>query len=184
MDDNILYAPIKIAAARHSLTAGMNYGIGLLPAGKVAAVTFAYDPAEILGTEGCELTINEDGVLIHYNAPAGAFYAMATLVQIIEDTGADLRCDRADLILDEYRLAIELIDLAQDVGNFHYAVKFSDTAKQKTMLERLVDKLPALIEEVRRTWLVRSRYSYPDDSLAPLTHMMADARARLEALEA
>ncbi len=95
----------------------------------------------------------------------------------------DLHCDRADLILSEYRLAIDLIDLAQDVGDFHYGVKAHDTLKQTAMLERLVAKLPGLIEEIRRTWLIRNRYSYLDDSLAPLTGMLEEAKERVESLK-
>ncbi len=99
-------------------------------------------------------------------------------------TQTDLRCKRATLVIDEYRLALSLIRLMQTVGLYHHAVKNDDTDAQVNALAELCRKLPALIGEVRRTWLLRNRYSYLDESLIPLTTMLRQAEEKSQALKA
>ncbi len=96
----------------------------------------------------------------------------------------DLHCERAALILDEYALAINLIDFAEVVGEYHYAVKAADAAAQAAALERILAEVPALIGEIKRTWLLRNRYSYLDESLQPLYTIRNQATAKLSALKA
>ncbi len=96
----------------------------------------------------------------------------------------DLRCARAALVMDEYRLALALVRLAQDIGLYHLAVLHEDVPAQITHLETLCSTLPGLIAEVRRTWLARNRYSYMDESLQPLATTLSSAREKLAAMKA
>ncbi len=95
----------------------------------------------------------------------------------------DLRCDRASLILDEYELAISLIDFSCTVGEYHYAVKGNDPIGQRGALDCMIRDLPFLIGEVKRTWLCRNKYSYLDDSLVPLTTILHQAEEKLKACQ-
>ncbi len=96
----------------------------------------------------------------------------------------DLRCEKSELILEEYRIALSLIRFAQYIGLYHHAVRSENVVQQETILERICKDLPALIGELRRTWLVRNRYSYLDDSLYPLTSMLKVAEEKLATLHA
>lgn len=92
-------------------------------------------------------------------------------------TKVDLRCDRASLILDEYRLALGIVRMTQLMGKYHRACYEDDASKQIEMLDAIIDVTPKLAEELRRTWLMRNRYGYLDDSLARLTRVLYRAQA-------
>lgn len=94
----------------------------------------------------------------------------------------DLRCDKAELILDEYRLALRLIRLAQDFGSYHFAEKNEDVPAQTALLEHIVATLPVLMDEVRRTWRARNREAYLAESLGPLGARLHEAEEKLAAL--
>ncbi len=94
----------------------------------------------------------------------------------------DLRCDRSGLILEEYRVALVPVGLMQSVGKYHHAVRAEDTAAQKALPETVISEMPAIIGEIRRTWLLRNRYSYLDESLLPLTTMLEQAKEARKAL--
>ncbi len=94
----------------------------------------------------------------------------------------DMRCDKSKLILDEYRLALSLVNLAQSIGLYHHAVKSEDINEQQLLLTDICKKLPILIGNLKTTWLERNRYSYLDESLRPLNDMVITARTRLSEL--
>ena len=84
-------------------------------------------------------------------------------------TRVDLRCERASLILDEYRLALGIVRMTQLMGKYHRAFYNEDKPMQAEILDEIISVMPRLIGELRRTWLKRNRYSYLDDSLTRLT---------------
>jgi hypothetical protein len=60
-----------------------------LPAGD-AGVTLRVAPERVAHAQGYELTIAPDGVLIEAHDAAGVFYAVCTLIQIVEQSGGRL----------------------------------------------------------------------------------------------
>lgn len=94
----------------------------------------------------------------------------------------ELQCDRADLVLDEYRLAIKIIKLMQSIGKYQHAVRREDTETRIAELDILINGIPTAIEEFRRTWLERNKYSYLDDSLVYLNNILNQAIAKRNTL--
>jgi hypothetical protein len=99
-------------------------------------------------------------------------------------SSVDLGCDHAELILDEYRLAFGMIRMTQVMGKYHRAFYDGDKALQAAYLEEIIARIPPLVGEVRRTWLIRNRYSYLDDSLTRLTNVAERAKILLAELNA
>lgn len=56
----------------------------------VSALIFSYIPSYSL--QGYEIVVDESGIVITYSSPEGAFYAAATLKQIIKQTGRTIPC--------------------------------------------------------------------------------------------
>ena len=101
--------------------------------------------------------------------------ALLPVLDEAEPTYAD-----AELVKAEYKNSIKLIMLGQIVGLYQKAAKANDTDTMKAHLERIVSDLPEIISEIRRTWLIRNRYSYLDDSLAPLEKLFGEAKEKLK----
>ncbi len=91
----------------------------------------------------------------------------------------ELHCERSSLILDEYRLALKLVRMLQDVGLYHHAVRSENIPLQKELLTSVCTQLPYIIGQIKTTWLARNRYSYLDESLIPLNSMLNTATVRL-----
>lgn len=87
----------------------------------------------------------------------------------------DLRCGRAELILDEYRAALGVVRVTQLMGKYHHAVNSGDKALQIELLDEIKTGMPRLIREFKRTWLERNRYSYLDESIPRLTNVLKRA---------
>lgn len=86
----------------------------------------------------------------------------------------------AELVKDEYRNSIKLVMLGQIVGLYQKAAKVKDTLSMRAHLERIARDLPDIISEIRRTWLIRNRYSYLDESLVPLEKLLLEAKEKLK----
>lgn len=95
----------------------------------------------------------------------------------------NLTCDKAELILDELRLAFEVVHLMQIMGRYHVAFNTGDEALQLTYLEEMCAQMPAIIGELRRTWLIRNRYGYLDESVERFTRVQKQAEARIAELK-
>ena len=100
-------------------------------------------------------------------------------------TTVDLRCDHAELILDEYQLAIGVIRMTQLMGKYHRAFYDGNNKPlQAELLDQIIAAIPPLVGELRRTWLIRNRYSYLDDSLTRLTNVYSRAKELRKELDA
>lgn len=94
----------------------------------------------------------------------------------------NLTCDKAELILDEYRVAFKVVHLMQSIGRYFVAVNQNDKEMQIYHLETLCAQMPAIIGEIRRTWLIRNRYGYLDESLERFTRIWEQAKEKLTIL--
>ena len=88
LDDRALWASVHSAAERNPLTCSLRYAVGATAA--TPSVTFFKE--EELGHEAYTLTVTEDCIVITYGDEAGAFYGMATLVQLVENRGTAIPC--------------------------------------------------------------------------------------------
>ena len=87
--------------------------------------------------------------------------------------------------MDEYRLAIGIVRMTQLMGKYHRAF-YDDNNKplQAEMLDSIIAAIPALVKELKRTWLLRNRYSYLDDSVTRLTNVLERAKVLRQGLDA
>ncbi|MFD1772721.1 beta-N-acetylhexosaminidase [Paenibacillus rhizophilus] len=79
---------VQDAVSKH-LGLYLQISIGVRP-GSPCACIFTQNPN--LGDQTYELSVTETGVLITYSSPQAAFYAAATLKQLIQQTGGVLPC--------------------------------------------------------------------------------------------
>ncbi|QWU17141.1 Glycosyl hydrolase family 20, domain 2 [Paenibacillus sophorae] len=76
-------------AVSHVLGLNLPLSIGASP-GSSCAFIFSLDSS--LGEQTYELSVTETGVRVTYGSPQAAYYAVATLKQLIAQTGGDLPC--------------------------------------------------------------------------------------------
>ena len=91
----------------------------------------------------------------------------------------NLTCDKADLILDEYRFAFRIVHLMQIIGRYFVAVNEGNQEQQIIRLKELCTKIPSIIGELRRTWLIRNRYGYLDESVERFARIQRQAEEKL-----
>ena len=67
----------------------LSLSVGTRPS-VTAICNFSYD--SLLPSQGYEISIQDSGIGVTYSSPEGAFYAAATLKQIVEQSGRSLPC--------------------------------------------------------------------------------------------
>lgn len=70
-----------------TLNLHLTLSIGTRPT-VVSPCVFSYSPS--LSTQAYEITIDHNGIVVSYSSPVGAYYAVATLKQIIEQSGKSI----------------------------------------------------------------------------------------------
>jgi hypothetical protein len=89
----LLGAAQRLQAALRAAAAG-GWPLSAFGAAAGAGVAVRIDPAKVAQPQGYELTITPDLAEILAHDPAGAFYAIGTLIQVVEQSGARLPCLR------------------------------------------------------------------------------------------
>ncbi|MDH6372029.1 hexosaminidase [Paenibacillus sp. PastF-3] len=75
------------AVIKQALNLHLTLSIGTRPT-VVSACIFSYVPS--LSEQAYEIVIDQSGIVVSYSSPVGAFYAVATLKQIIEQSGRSI----------------------------------------------------------------------------------------------
>lgn len=96
---------------------------------------------------------------------------------------ADMRCEDAALIKEEYRFAIRLVKASSLFGSAVKARQAGDTAAEKPLLQQLSAQAGALAMEFGRLWLARSKQSWLADSVQQFIRAKAFADNRLAELK-
>ena len=95
------------------------------------------------------------------------------LAPIIDET--QMQRPDAELIKDDYKLAIDAVVLLQQIGLYYMAKDSGDDNMLQRSLAKLVDKIPCIISRTKELWLIRNKYSYLDVSLEPWVNILNDA---------
>lgn len=75
------------AVIKQALNLHLTLSIGTRPT-VISACTFRYVP--LLSEQAYEIVIDQSGIVVSYSSPVGAFYAVTTLKQIIEQSGRSI----------------------------------------------------------------------------------------------
>lgn len=75
------------AVIKQALNLHLTLSIGTRPT-VVSACIFSYVPS--LSEQAYEIVVDQSGIVVSYSSPVGAFYAVATLKQIIEQSGRSI----------------------------------------------------------------------------------------------
>ncbi|MBR7133514.1 MAG: family 20 glycosylhydrolase [Clostridia bacterium] len=96
---------------------------------------------------------------------------------------ADLKCVDADIIREEFDVAIDMTAWTQLLGLYYVASLKEDTEKMREYLDRFVNEGKLIISRFKVSWLKRNKYSYLDESLESLQKSYGSAVQKLKELE-
>lgn len=96
---------------------------------------------------------------------------------------AKMGCYDADAIVQEYKLAMRVIQDMQTVGLYHKAAVAGDKEAQKKYLTFLLSEMDGIMDTTKTLWLARNHYSYLRESLAPYETIKTQAEAKLKELQ-
>jgi hexosaminidase len=110
----LLFTAKRLQAALRE-HAGVEWPITATPEGPLGeiGVTLRVTPGRELHPQGYELTITDDQVIVEAATPAGVFYGVCTLIQVLEQSGRRLPCLRA-LDAPDFAARGVMLDVSRD----------------------------------------------------------------------
>ncbi|CAH1215706.1 hypothetical protein PAECIP111892_04162 [Paenibacillus auburnensis] len=119
---------------------------------RLSAYNFSYN--QLLPAQAYEITAGADGIVISYSSPEGAYYAVATLKQILEQCGRDVPylsiCDQPDfaargLMIDISRNKIPKLETLYRIIDLMSDLKFNQ-------LQLYIEGSPFAYESFPQVW--------------------------------
>ncbi len=154
---------------QHALPPGVNWEITASRAAprEHVALTLRLAPDRAPRPQGYELTIAPDGILIEGHDPAGAFYSICTLIQLIQLQASNLRLPTREADLQPPTSSLQLPTL--------HLSDWPDFPARGVMLDISRDKVPTLetlygLVDMLAGWKINQLQLYTEHTFAYRQH--------------